>query len=38
MYSEINPGLAAMGEVSLVEVLDGKQAVLQFGGAAKVVE
>ena len=33
LYSEINPGLAAHGgEVSLVEVLDGETAILQFGG------
>ena len=36
LYSEINPGLAAHGgEVSLVEVLDGEQAVLQFGGGCQ---
>jgi Fe/S biogenesis protein NfuA len=33
LYNEINPGLAAHGGVvSLVEVVDGDTAVLQFGG------
>ncbi|GIR87202.1 MAG: hypothetical protein CM15mP86_06610 [Gammaproteobacteria bacterium] len=36
LYSEINPGLAAHGgEVSLVEVLDGETAILQFGGGCQ---
>ncbi len=36
LYSEVNPGLAAHGgEVSLIEVLDGDTAVLQFGGGCQ---
>ena len=36
LYSEINPGLAAHGgEVLLVEVVDEKTAVLQFGGGCQ---
>ena len=36
LYSEINPGLASHGgEVSLVEVLDGETAILQFGGGCQ---
>ena len=36
LYSEINPSLASHGgEVSLVEVLDKKTAVLQFGGGCQ---
>ena len=36
LYSEINPSLAAHGgEVSLVEVLDDKKAILQFGGGCQ---
>ena len=36
LYSEINPGLAAHGgEVLLVEVVDKKTAVLQFGGGCQ---
>ena len=36
LYSEINPGLASHGgEVSLIEVLEGKKAVLQFGGGCQ---
>ena len=36
LYSEINPGLAAHGgEVSLVEVLEGETAILQFGGGCQ---
>ena len=36
LYSEINQGLAAHGgEVSLVEVLDGETAILQFGGGCQ---
>lgn len=36
LYSEINPNLAAHGgEVSLLEVIDDTQAVLQFGGGCQ---
>lgn len=36
LYNEINPGLAAHGGmVSLVEVVDGDTAVLQFGGGCQ---
>jgi len=36
LYSEINPGLASHGgEVSLIEVLDGEIAILQFGGGCQ---
>lgn len=36
LYNEINPGLAAHGgQVSLIEVLDGKTAVLEFGGGCQ---
>ena len=36
LYSEINPGLASHGgEVSLIEILEGEQAVLQFGGGCQ---
>ena len=36
LYSEINPSLADHGgEVSLVEVLDDKKAILQFGGGCQ---
>tara|TARA_B100000945_G_C20080731_1_gene456700 strand:- start:57 stop:644 length:588 start_codon:yes stop_codon:yes gene_type:complete len=36
LYSEINPGLASHGgEVSLIEVLEGEKAVLQFGGGCQ---
>ena len=36
LYSEINPGLASHGgEVSLIEVLDGEMAILQFGGGCQ---
>jgi len=36
LYSDINPGLAAHGgEVSLLEVLEGGIAVLQFGGGCQ---
>ncbi len=36
LYSEINPSLASHGgEVSLVEVVDKKTAVLQFGGGCQ---
>jgi len=36
LYSEINPGLAAHGGmVTLVEVVDGNTAVLQFGGGCQ---
>ena len=36
LYSEVNPGLASHGgEVSLIEVLDGEKAILQFGGGCQ---
>ncbi len=36
LYNEINPGLAAHGgQVSLVEIVDGNAAVLQFGGGCQ---
>jgi len=36
LYNEINPGLAAHGGmVTLVEITDDKQAVLQFGGGCQ---
>lgn len=36
LYTEVNPGLASHGgEVSLVEVVDGGVAVLQFGGGCQ---
>ena len=36
LYNEINPGLAAHGGmVTLVEVIDGNTAVLQFGGGCQ---
>ena len=36
LYNEINPGLAAHGGmVSLVEIIDGDTAVLQFGGGCQ---
>lgn len=36
LYNEINPGLAAHGgQVSLVEVIDGNTAVLEFGGGCQ---
>jgi Fe/S biogenesis protein NfuA len=36
LYNEINPGLAAHGgQVTLVEVVDGSVAVLQFGGGCQ---
>ena len=36
LYNEINPGLAAHGGmVSLVEIVDGDTAVLQFGGGCQ---
>lgn len=36
LYTEINPGLAAHGGmVSLVEIVDGDTAVLQFGGGCQ---
>lgn len=36
LYSDINPGLAAHGgEVSLIEIVDGKVAVLKFGGGCQ---
>ena len=36
LYAEVNPGLASHGgEVSLIEVLDGEKAILQFGGGCQ---
>ena len=36
LYTEINPNLASHGgEVSLVEVIDGNKAILQFGGGCQ---
>ena len=36
LYSEVNPSLASHGgEVSLIEVLDGEKAILQFGGGCQ---
>ncbi len=36
LYNEVNPGLAAHGgEVSLMEVVDGEIAILQFGGGCQ---
>ena len=37
MYKrQVNPGLASHGgEVSLIEVLDGEKAILQFGGGCQ---
>jgi Fe/S biogenesis protein NfuA len=36
LYNEINPGLASHGgQVTLVEVIDGNTAVLQFGGGCQ---
>lgn len=36
LYNEINPGLASHGgQVTLIEVIDGNTAVLQFGGGCQ---